>query len=92
MPLCVPSSGLVNCYFSLAPTDVLQVPQRLFYGPSRYREEFEELGILGRGGYGIVYQCRHRLDGNEYAVKKVPVSDAADVSLSCAAAQTITRP
>ena len=49
------------------------VPQRLFFGPSRYREEFEEVGILGRGGYGIVYQCKHRLDSTMYAVKKVPV-------------------
>jgi translation initiation factor 2-alpha kinase 3 len=43
---------------------------------SRYTQDFEELGILGKGGYGIVYQCRHKLDGVIYAVKKVPVSES----------------
>jgi translation initiation factor 2-alpha kinase 3 len=42
---------------------------------TRYTQDFEELGILGKGGYGIVYQCRHKLDGVIYAVKKVPVSE-----------------
>ncbi|KAF2488081.1 kinase-like domain-containing protein, partial [Neohortaea acidophila] len=36
----------------------------------RYFREFEELSILGRGGYGIVYQVKHRLDSQFYAVKK----------------------
>jgi translation initiation factor 2-alpha kinase 3 len=43
---------------------------------SRYTQDFEELGVLGKGGYGIVYQCRHKLDGVVYAVKKVPVSES----------------
>lgn len=43
---------------------------------SRYTQDFEEMGILGKGGYGIVYQCRHKLDGVIYAVKKVPVSES----------------
>jgi len=42
---------------------------------TRYTQDFEELGILGKGGYGIVFQCRHKLDGVIYAVKKVPVSE-----------------
>lgn len=40
----------------------------------RYFQEFEELSMLGRGGYGIVYHVRHRLDNQFYAVKKVPLS------------------
>lgn len=43
---------------------------------TRYRSDFEELRILGRGGYGIVYRARNRLDNQEYAVKKVPLSPA----------------
>ena len=43
---------------------------------SRYHHEFEELSTLGRGGYGIVYHVRHRLDNQTYAVKKVPLSTA----------------
>lgn len=43
---------------------------------TRFTQDFEELGVLGKGGYGIVYQCRHKLDGVVYAVKKVPVSES----------------
>ncbi|QIW99193.1 hypothetical protein AMS68_004711 [Peltaster fructicola] len=45
-----------------------------FFNGSRYQREFEEVCTLGRGGYGIVYQCKHRFDGLSYAVKKVPLS------------------
>ena len=41
---------------------------------SRYHSEFEELGTVGKGGYGIVYRVKHRLDNQAYAVKKVPLS------------------
>ncbi|SMR58627.1 unnamed protein product [Zymoseptoria tritici ST99CH_1A5] len=41
--------------------------------PSRYLKDFDELGILGKGGYGQVFHVRHRLDGRTYAVKKVPI-------------------
>ena len=44
---------------------------RLF--EKRYRIDFEELSTLGRGGYGIVYHVRHRVDNQVYAVKKVPL-------------------
>lgn len=38
---------------------------------SRYKKEFLELCYLGGGGFGQVYKARHRLDGSEYAVKKI---------------------
>ncbi|CAK9029593.1 Wee1-like protein kinase (Wee1A kinase) [Durusdinium trenchii] len=37
--------------------------------PSRFKEEFEEQGILGGGTFGTVYKCKNRLDGCMYAVK-----------------------
>ncbi|KAI8836559.1 hypothetical protein BC829DRAFT_52068 [Chytridium lagenaria] len=46
--------------------------------PSRYKNEFEELGCLGRGGFGVVYRARNRLDGQEYAVKKVKLNCRPD--------------
>jgi eukaryotic translation initiation factor 2-alpha kinase 3 len=29
------------------------------------------LAVLGSGGFGKVYKARHRLDGAEYAIKKI---------------------
>ncbi|CAK0837253.1 unnamed protein product [Prorocentrum cordatum] len=39
--------------------------------PSRFEQDFERLELLGRGAFGEVWRCRHRLDGHEYAVKMV---------------------
>ena len=41
----------------------------------RYASDFEELGKIGQGGFGMVYKARHRLDGNIYAIKKIKLSD-----------------
>ncbi|KAJ5737007.1 uncharacterized protein N7483_002132 [Penicillium malachiteum] len=54
----------------------------LFNGPagpsynhmSRYSVEFSELKILGRGSFGEVYQVKNHIDGQDYAVKKIPLS------------------
>jgi len=41
------------------------------FDSTRYGKFFQELGILGKGGYGKVYRVRNTLDRSEYAVKKV---------------------
>lgn len=38
---------------------------------SRYRSDFEESAILGRGAYGEVSKARNKLDGRLYAIKKI---------------------
>ena len=38
---------------------------------SRYRNDFEELQLLGKGGFGAVYKVRNRVDKLLYAVKKI---------------------
>lgn len=38
---------------------------------SRFEQDFERLELLGRGAFGEVWRCKHRLDGREYAVKAV---------------------
>ncbi|KAL6036800.1 hypothetical protein STEG23_005452, partial [Scotinomys teguina] len=43
---------------------------------SRYLNEFEELTILGKGGYGRVYKVRNKLDGQHYAIKKILINSA----------------
>lgn len=40
---------------------------------SRYRREFQEISFIAAGGFGSVFKALHRLDGNEYAVKKIVV-------------------
>ncbi|KAF7186460.1 Eukaryotic translation initiation factor 2-alpha kinase 1 [Pseudocercospora fuligena] len=50
--------------------DSVAIPSIL---PSRYVQDFEEIGVLGRGGFGEVYRVRHKLDNNIYAVKKIPI-------------------
>ncbi|XP_059061801.1 eukaryotic translation initiation factor 2-alpha kinase 3-like [Achroia grisella] len=43
---------------------------------SRYHMEFEELFFIAEGGFGCVFKARHRLDGVEYAVKKVYIKSS----------------
>ena len=38
---------------------------------SRYEEGFEEINLLGTGGFGAVVKARNKTDGRIYAVKKV---------------------
>ncbi|KAI8924731.1 kinase-like domain-containing protein [Entophlyctis helioformis] len=38
---------------------------------SRYKDDFIELDCLGRGAFGRVHRCRNKLDGREYAIKKI---------------------
>jgi serine/threonine protein kinase len=47
---------------------------------SRYASEFEELGALGKGGFGSVFQCRNALDGRDYAIKKIRIRRSAKLS------------
>ncbi|KAI9374936.1 anticodon binding domain of tRNAs-domain-containing protein [Aspergillus egyptiacus] len=38
---------------------------------SRYNQDFDEAGRLGRGGFGEVVKARNKLDGRFYAIKKI---------------------
>ncbi|XP_037071129.1 eukaryotic translation initiation factor 2-alpha kinase 3-like [Pollicipes pollicipes] len=38
---------------------------------SRFLEDFEPVQCLGRGGFGVVFEAKNRLDGHNYAVKRI---------------------
>ncbi|XP_031565352.1 eukaryotic translation initiation factor 2-alpha kinase 1-like [Actinia tenebrosa] len=44
-------------------------------GRSRYGEEFIEIGRLGKGGFGSVVKVGNKLDGREYAIKKIALKE-----------------
>ncbi|XP_048508178.1 eukaryotic translation initiation factor 2-alpha kinase 1-like isoform X2 [Athalia rosae] len=58
---------------STGSESALQLPSALMTEWSRYGHEFEETGFISKGGFGNVFKARHRLDGTEYAIKKVVV-------------------
>ncbi|XP_076182323.1 eukaryotic translation initiation factor 2-alpha kinase 1 isoform X1 [Ptiloglossa arizonensis] len=53
--------------------NVLQVSSSLMPQWSRYHIEFQEISFIASGGFGSVFKALHRLDGIEYAVKKIIV-------------------
>jgi len=38
---------------------------------SRYLADFEPVRCLGRGGFGVVFESKNRIDDNHYAVKRI---------------------
>ncbi|CAH9082427.1 unnamed protein product [Cuscuta epithymum] len=53
----------------------LDVQNPLSSPSSRYLNDFEELQPLGHGGFGHVVLCKNKLDGRQYAVKKIRLKD-----------------
>lgn len=37
----------------------------------RFSKEFEEVNVLGKGGFGKVFSARNLLDGRKYAIKRI---------------------
>jgi alpha-tubulin suppressor-like RCC1 family protein len=45
--------------------------ERQFSSDGRYENDFVELDLLGKGGFGSVYKVKHKLEEQIYAVKKM---------------------
>lgn len=41
---------------------------------NRYAREYEEIEMVGKGGYGKVYKAKHKLDNAYYAVKRICIT------------------
>ncbi|KAF2152367.1 kinase-like protein [Myriangium duriaei CBS 260.36] len=52
------------------------LPSHPLLDSTRYVRDFEEVCMLGKGGYGSVFRVSHRLDGRSYAVKKISLGPA----------------
>jgi serine/threonine protein kinase len=64
---------------TLKPGDFSSFPQ-LSYG--HYHEHFQEVRKVGAGGFGKVYLCVHKLDGNTYCIKKVRITGPRELDQS----------
>lgn len=65
---------LSNVSSNISTASALSGEEIFLSGRSRYREDFIECGILGKGGYGKVVVAMNKLDGSSYAVKKIHFS------------------
>ena len=72
-----------------APTPTSNIPLAL--PPSRYETDFQEIRALGRGAFGRVALAVNRLDGREYAVKKIRMATKSGATVSPAAAARVLR-
>ncbi|KAG0168301.1 Eukaryotic translation initiation factor 2-alpha kinase [Apophysomyces sp. BC1034] len=64
----VDSHGSLHHTASIAGSDLLY---NLSIQNSRYRNDFLEISLLGRGGFASAYRARNKLDDIEYAIKKI---------------------
>lgn len=53
----------------------MEMPSDIQPSSSRFKEEFIENRVIGRGGYGLIMLCTHRLDGMQYAVKEINLTN-----------------
>ncbi len=45
---------------------------------SQFIANFMPVECLGSGRFGVVYRCKHKLDGLEYAVKRILLPNCSE--------------
>ncbi|CDO76045.1 hypothetical protein BN946_scf184959.g3 [Trametes cinnabarina] len=72
IPFTGPKTPMVNSFLAGSPeTDYFRMPPPKPRHVSRWKEDWEELEILGRGGFGEVVKARNKIDNRIYAVKRI---------------------
>ncbi|RQM30727.1 hypothetical protein B5M09_008474 [Aphanomyces astaci] len=71
-PTLSPSTTLSQPVTSAATEEFSKILPYICRG--RFANEFEELSTLGKGGFGQVMLAENRLDGRQYAVKRIGLS------------------
>lgn len=61
----------VTSFFSSSMNVDLKLHSEQILEWSRYQHEYQELEYIAKGGFGHVYKVRNKLDGGEYAIKKI---------------------
>ncbi|XP_059544363.1 eukaryotic translation initiation factor 2-alpha kinase 3 isoform X4 [Myotis daubentonii] len=49
---------------------------------SRYLTDFEPIQCMGRGGFGVVFEARNKVDDCNYAIKRIRLPNSTDWPLS----------
>jgi len=77
----LPVQNAINLSDSSESPRYTPPPLTLNLRTSRYEEDFDEVEKVGKGGYGSVYKVQNRLDGEYYALKKIPFKNTTQVFL-----------
>ena len=48
---------------------------QLKYNTFRFLQDFEPERVLGKGGYGVVFEALNKLDQTKYAIKRIAVDN-----------------
>lgn len=53
------------------PSPIEQILQLQTCSISRFNSDFDEIELIGSGGFGKVFKSRNKFDGNYYALKRI---------------------
>ncbi|KAI9457648.1 kinase-like domain-containing protein [Lactarius psammicola] len=71
IPISDQRTPVPHAYASSPEIDYFRTPILRRQQASRWKEDWEELELLGRGAFGSVVKARNKIDSRIYAVKKV---------------------
>lgn len=60
------------------PASVEKSAEEVSTYKSRYLEDFEQMSLLGKGGFGMVFEAKHKIDESHYAVKRIAIPTDRD--------------